>query len=583
MGERMLRGAPAAPGLAVGRAWSREVASHESRLVASDGREREHARALAALAQAAEDLDALAAGLSEEQAEIVRTGALMAADPALSAAVTVAALEDGLPASDSILRATEAHAEEIAAIADETLAARADDIRSLGRRAARLAAPGASEGGEAPPQSPPPPSAILIAADLGPADVAELAGSLVGIALIGGGATAHAAILARSLGMPMVTGLGPDVLDVPAGALLLLDGDDGSLVVEPTAERARAATGAMQTRERERERDAADGARPAVTRDGRRVTVLANVASVAELEVGLRSGAEGIGLLRTELAFLDAAEWPTEAQHLEVLEPILQALGARPAMVRMLDFGADKCPPFLSGTDQRGLALLVSHEGAFVDQLRATLRCSRDRDVRLLLPMVDHPDELAAAQRLIEHTARALGVERLPAVGAMIETPAAVGAVRTLAAAADFLSIGTNDLTAEALGVDRFSVNDARAHDPAVLRLIALSVNAAHEAGIALEVCGEAASDPVMLPLLVGLDVDELSVGSARVADVRRWIRRLGLGEVSELAAIALEMAGADEVEAALAPLARRLQSGEGSDAVAEGVDRGGRILALGP
>jgi phosphoenolpyruvate-protein kinase (PTS system EI component) len=130
--------------------------------------------------------------------------------------------------------------------------------------------------------------------------------------------------------------------------------------------------------------------------------------------------------------------------------------------------------------------------------------------------------------------------------------------------------------------VDRFSVNDARAHDPAVLRLIALSVNAAHEAGIALEVCGEAASDPVMLPLLVGLDVDELSVGSARVADVRRWIRRLGLGEVSELAAIALEMAGADEVEAALAPLARRLQSGEGSDAVAEGVDRGGRILAHG-
>jgi phosphoenolpyruvate-protein kinase (PTS system EI component) len=582
MAERMLHGAPAAPGLAVGRAWSRESARHESRLIAPEDREREHARALTALAQAAEDLDALAAGLSAEQAEIVRTGALMAADPALSAAVKVAVLEDGLPASDSILRATEAHAEAIAAIADETLAARADDVRSLGRRAARLAAPEASDGNDAPAQSQPPQSAILIAADLGPADVAELAGSLVGIALVGGGTTAHAAILARSLGIPMVTGLGPGVFDIPAGALLLLDGSDGSVVVEPAADRARSATAAIQAREGERERDAADAARPAVTRDARRVTVLANVASVAELEVGLRSGAEGIGLLRTELAFLDAGEWPTEAQHLEVLEPILQALGARPAMVRMLDFGADKCPPFLTGTDQRGLALLLSHERAFVDQLRATLRASRDRDVRLLLPMVDHPDELAAAQELIGHTARALGVERLPAVGAMIETPAAVGAVRTLAAAADFLSIGTNDLTAEALGVNRFAVNGARAHDPAVLGLIALSVNAAHEAGVALEVCGEAASDPVMLPLLVGLDVDELSVGAARVATVRRWIRCLDASEAGELAAVALELAGAAEVEAALAPLARRLQSGEGGDAVAEGVDGSGRILAFG-
>jgi phosphoenolpyruvate-protein kinase (PTS system EI component) len=583
MSERLLRGSGAAPGVAVGNAWPRSAAPRENRVIAPEHREREHARAIAALSAAAAALDALAAGLPDEQAEIVRTGALMAADPALSAAVKLAILEEGMAAGDAILQAADAHAEAIAAIPDATLAARADDIRSLGRRAARLAAPEAIEGNGADRQPLPPPGAILLAEDLGPADVAELASSLCGIALVGGGATAHAAILARSLGMPMLTGLGAEVLEVPPGAPLLIDGDAGSLVVEPAAELARAARVLMEQRERERERDVADRERPAMTRDGRRVSVLANVASVAELELGLRCGAEGIGLLRTELAFLDAGDWPTEAQHLEALEPILQVLGPRPAMVRMLDFGADKCPPFLTGTNERGLALLLNHEGAFVAQLRATLRCSRDRDVRFLLPMVDHPDELAAAQQLIEHTARRLGVHRAPAVGAMIETPAAVDAVRALAAAADFLSIGTNDLTAEALGVDRFAANGGRAHDPVVLSLIARSVNAAHEAAIALEVCGEAASDPLMLPLLVGLDVDELSVGAARVADVRRWIRCLRGSEVRDLAATALEMARADDVEAALAPLARRLQSGEGCDAVAEGVERSGRILAFGP
>jgi phosphoenolpyruvate-protein kinase (PTS system EI component) len=306
------------------------------------------------------------------------------------------------------------------------------------------------------------------------------------------------------------------------------------------------------------------------------------VASVAELELGLRAGAEGVGLLRTELAFLDARGWPTESEHLEAIEPILRALGPRPATVRVLDFGADKCPPFLSGTDARGLALLLSHEDAFVLQLRAIIQASRNRQVRILLPMVDHPDQLSAARELIERTAVAVRVERVPPVGAMIETPAAAAAARALAARADFLSIGTNDLTAETLGADRFSSNDAHPHHPRVLELIARSVTAAHEAEIAIEVCGEAASDPAMLPLLVGLDVDELSVGAARVAEVRRWVRDLRGSEARSLAATALEMASAEEVAAAVAPLTRRLQSGEGGHAIGEGIECSGRILAFG-
>jgi phosphoenolpyruvate-protein kinase (PTS system EI component) len=590
MSERLLQGVPASPGVALGAAWRRSDHTPATRVVpvvpvAQRSRERE--RALEALDAAATELDAIAARLPAEEGEIVRAGALMARDPALAGAVESAVLERGLAGAEAILEATGTHAAVIAALGDETLAARADDVRSLGRRAARLAAdvgsgevaPGEVSATGTSPRAP----TILIADDLGPADVAELSSALGGVVLVGGGATAHAAIVARSLGLPMITGLDATVLAIPDGTPLALDGSDGSLAVEPSVERTQASAAAMGTRLRAAERAGAECDLPSVTRDGRRVSVLVNVAGAPELEVGLRAGAEGIGLLRTELAFLDARDWPTESEHLDSLEPILATLGDRPATVRVLDFGADKAPPFLRGSTRRGLELLLVHRDAFVRQLRAILLAAHGRDVRILLPMVDSQAQLVAARRVLEHTARALGVTAVPPVGAMIETPAAARAARALAIRADFLSIGTNDLTAATLGADRFAANQARAHDPRVLALIAQSVAAAHEAGICIEVCGEAASDPLTLPLLVGLGVDEVSVGAARVGTVRRWIRGLSQVEVHELAEAALAMSEAVEVETAVRPLARRLESAEGGHAADQGLERNGRVLALGP
>jgi phosphoenolpyruvate-protein kinase (PTS system EI component) len=294
---------------------------------------------------------------------------------------------------------------------------------------------------------------------------------------------------------------------------------------------------------------------PAITSDGRRITVLANVATPAELDVGLRYGAEGIGLLRTELAFLDALDWPTEQQHTDVLQPILSGADGRPAVVRVLDFGADKSPPFLRGVGERGLALLLRYPDAFVCQLRALLLCSHDRDVRILLPMVERPEQIVATRALLEHAAEQLGVVAIPPLGAMIETPGAAENAPAIAEQTNFLSIGTNDLTAAMLGADRFAENAARAYDPRVLRSIARSVSAAHAAAIAIEVCGEAASDPVMLPLLVGLGVDEVSVGAARVGEVRQWIRELVASSAERVAGAALEMGTADQVAAAARPL----------------------------
>jgi phosphoenolpyruvate-protein kinase (PTS system EI component) len=226
----------------------------------------------------------------------------------------------------------------------------------------------------------------------------------------------------------------------------------------------------------------------------------------------------------------------------------------------VLDFGADKSPPFLHGTSQRGLELLLANPDALICQLRAILLAATRHDLRIMLPMVDTPGQLARSRTLVEQVGRSLGIKRLPPLGSMIETPAAVDNAAAIAGRSDFLSIGTNDLTSTTLGADRFAANAARAYHPRVLRSIAASVTAAHGADIRIEVCGEAASDPVMLPLLVGLGVDELSVGAARVGQVRDWIRQLNAAEATGLARSALTMDTAEEVEWAARPLAVELQ-----------------------
>lgn len=575
MAERLLAGHPAAPGVAVGGVWRPAAPRRADHVVDEDARGAERDAAASALARTGEELEALAERLGGEQGDIVRAGALMAADPALLASVEDLVRDRGRPAAEAILEAAGAYADAIAALGDPVLAARADDVRSLGRRAAAHATPDdRGQAGGGPRAAPAGEAAILLADDLGPADVAELPAAIVGVALAGSAPTAHAAIVARSLGLPLATGLGPEALALDDGTLVALDGEAGTLLIDPEPEHARAMQARMQARQRARARDEAERELPAQTRDGTRLGVLVNVAGTAEVAAGLRAGAEGIGLLRTELGFMEATSWPTEAEHVALLHPILSALGERPAIVRVLDFGADKAPPFLRGTPERGVALLLAHRDAFAAQLRAIARVAAGRDVRVLLPLVDAPEQVRAARELLD-------VRGLP-VGAMIETPAAARAAAAIAAASDFLSIGTNDLTAATLQTDRFSGAGACSHDPRVLAHIGASVAAARGAGLRIEVCGEAASDPVMLPLLVGLGVDDVSVGAARVGLVRRWIRALQADAARALAREALALPTAGDVVALVEPSARELRSVELGDAVGETVHGGGRLLAFG-
>jgi multiphosphoryl transfer protein len=532
MPERQLRGVAASPGIAAGRAMVFAVLDTAPAEEVPPRHRAAHALlATDALEAAAAELEDLARRLAADDlhadAEIVETSALMARDPGLIDAVERAVVDEGQPAMNALVGACEAQASLLASLPDELLAARASDVRSIGRRAARLAS-GAStsikgiRGG------------IVVAEDLGPADVADIQDWAQGIALAAGGPTAHAAIVARSLGVPMACALGPATLDLPQGAALVVDGEQGRLVIDPAPARLAEARAATAQRDAARRIAAESRDLPAVTTDGHRVTVLANVASAVEVRAALQAGAEGVGLLRTELLLLDAAGWPTEAEHRRALRPVLAPLAGRVATVRVLDYGADKLPPFLRDDGARGIGLLLRHPDALEDQLAAILAEGAACDLRILLPMVDDASEIDAVSRLVAR-ARARTRTQSGVLGAMIETVAAVERVAEIAARCAFLSIGTNDLTAAILGVDRFAAGEARTDDPRVVAAIARTVEAGHAAGIPVEVCGEAAADPALAPLLIGVGVDELSAGAARVGALRGLIRTLAMEDCQKL------------------------------------------------
>ncbi|MEA2466037.1 MAG: multiphosphoryl transfer protein [Thermoleophilaceae bacterium] len=567
MPEQVLRGRPASPGVGAGAARVLTAPVASAAALPVEAREGAALEAEEALRTAARELDSIAADLRaagrDDEAEIVETGSLMAGDPSLAAGVRERVIETGATAASALVAATGEHAEALAAIADETLAARADDIASLGRRAARIVL---GESGSASTGVP----LVLVAEDLGPADVAELDEDVVAIALAAGGVTAHAAIVARSLGLPMVVNAGGDLMTARDGEPLVVDGDAGEIVLAPGAERLEEAEAARARRASARAAAEQERTLPATTADGRGLTVLVNAAGAAEARAGLDAGAAGIGLLRTELAFLDALAWPSVADHERALRPVLNEVGA--ATVRVLDFGGDKTPPFLRGESERGIALLMKHPEALAAQLEAIDRAGEGTELRVMLPMVASAAEVETVRSLLP------GVQ----AGAMIETWQAVAAIDEIASASDFLSIGTNDLTHSVLGSDRFAPGEVAAHHPRVLDAIARTVEAARAADIPVEVCGEAASDPITVPLLVGLGVDELSVGASRVGAVRRWVRALDYLDVRRVASAALGLTDAVEVARLVDPIARRLVLLEAGEAGGERVNGGGRVATLG-
>ncbi len=562
---RTFEGVPASPGVATGRAVVLAGTGGLPDPGAGDDEVVRDPRQAAlrvdeALDAVAADLRALADRLRgngrADEAEIVGVGALIADDPALRAEARREAAEGRSP-SRAVLRAAERHAAAIAAIGDPVLSDRAADVRQVGRRAAALlsgegsGSPGPSRGNGT--------GGVLLAEELGPADILGMEeGEIVAAAAVRGGPNAHAAIVARSLGLPLVLGLDPGLLRVPEGTAVVVDGDSGSVTVAPGDDAMSAARAAMESIAIRKTALAAGRDLPSETADGVAVALLCNVATAAETRAGLESGADGVGLLRTELPFLEATSWPDEEEHRRVLQPILWQLAGRVATVRVLDFGGDKVPPFLTAAQDgregqaRGLPPLLRTPDALGSQLRAALRTGAATRLRILVPMVTSLREVRLAREELERAVEAVGSEGAghPELGVMVEVPSAALLAERLATQVDFLSIGTNDLTERVLGVHRRDpgARPALAAHPTVITLINRVVRAGAAHGKPVGVCGEAAGDPLVLPLLVGVGVSSVSVSPSRVDEVRARVRTLSAETCRQVARAAVRLDSVEEV-----------------------------------
>ncbi|MGH8895425.1 MAG: putative PEP-binding protein [Egibacteraceae bacterium] len=484
--------------------------------------------------------------------DIVAVGALIASDATL-----VDAARDAAAVSDDPLRAVrdavELHAMALEEVADATLRERAADVRQVGRRVVDRLAHGA--GGA--PAAPPSHSFVLVAAEIGPADLLEHVGQgLAAAVAVRGGASSHAAIIARSVGLPMVTGVDSALLELPDHTRLLIDAGQGLVVAYPNDDQVAQARSATEREERRRVALAAERGRRHATADGQPFTLLANVATDIQTRIAVDAGAQGIGLLRTELPFLGADRWPGEADHRRALRPIFAEAGNAAVTVRLLDFTNDKIPPFLAGTGGGpvGLDALLANPDALTAQLSAVLDLGRRIDLRIMIPMATTTQELRTIRAAVTAVAADLG-EPAPPVGAMIETVAAAEAVHDLAEVADFFSIGTNDLAAQSLGLDR---RDPRARPeltahPHVLRLVGRVATVGARSSRPVSVCGDAAAHPATLPLLLGAGIRTFSVACAHVDQTRYLLRRLDTGRCAELVAEALKRGDADEVLALVA------------------------------
>ena len=496
--------------------------------------------------------DRLRAAGRGQEAAIIEVGALIAADPALSEPA-LAAVRGGEDAALAVRAAAETQAVAMEGLANRELAERAGDIRQVAQAVLeRLGNPVSA--------ARPDGDFILVRLEVGPADLIELAeAGLAGAVSVAGGASSHAAIIARGLGIPMIAGADAAVLAVPPGQAGFLDADSGELILGAIEGMARnTATSQREPRSRLAVPASAVSAR---TADGREIVLLCNVASAAETRRGLAAGAAGVGLLRTEIPFAQALAWPTLAEHRAALAPVLGLLAGRPATVRLLDFSGDKIPPFLRGDTPSsgqagGLDALLTHPGALAGQLRAVLETGRDTQLAVLIPMVRSLGEIAIVREALAGAAAALGCG-LPRLGIMVELQSTAADAQTFAAAVDFFSIGTNDLTGDVLGLGRLdpAAGPALAAHPRVLTLIERVADAGRRAGIGVSVCGDSAADARVLPLLIGAGVGTLSVPAARVPRVRSWLARLDTAACAELVARASQATTAEQVWDLVPPL----------------------------
>ncbi|WP_186206122.1 phosphoenolpyruvate--protein phosphotransferase [Burkholderia gladioli] len=519
----------------------------------------------AALASTARELEALARETGARLGEA--EGAIFAAqrellDDAALLDETARRVVDGHGLAWSWHRATEQQAAKLAALPDPLLAARAADLRDVGRRvlghlgdadvegSADVSGDGAGQGAPA----------ILIAEDLTPSDTAQLDLAVtLGFCTVAGGPTSHTAILARTMGVPAAVACGAALLALRDGEHVVLDGNAGRLYAGVSAADRERAAEAQRRFVEAQHRAAANRALPAATLDGHVLEIGANITRPAQVKAAIESGADGVGLMRTEFLFLERHDAPDEEEQYACYRQMVEASGGRHLIIRTLDIGGDKQVPYLNLPHEsnpflgvRGLRLCLRRPELFVPQLRALYRAAMHGPLWIMFPMVSTLDEARQAIALAETVRAELDAPKVP-LGIMVETPSAAALADHFAELVDFFSIGTNDLTQYVLAIDREHPELARMAEslhPAVLRMIAQTVDGARRHRKWVGVCGGLAGEPLGAAILAGLGVDELSMSVRDIPAVKTRLRASRLDALRALARRALDAADVDAVRA---------------------------------
>ena len=553
--DNTLPGVKAAPGVAIGKLLhqTRELPHYPE--LGNDSSE-EHQKLEAGIEQAHQDLAALIEKMNAEgvgtHAEVFEAHRELLNDPAIRDRAK-GFIENGKSAVWAWHTSFLTEADQMAKLDNAMLAARAADIQDVGMRVLRLMM-GLDTSSSAMPEN-----TILVLDDITPSEVVTLDRDRVaGICTIEGGATSHAAILAGSLGIPYLVNVPAVIRDSDNGTAVILDAGKAKLRLNPAAEEMSACEEKRKAAAQAHEEALKVTHEPAITRDGHRVEIAANIGSQEDAEKAVELGAEAVGLLRSEFLYMERVSEPSIEEQVSVYEGILSTMGKdRPVIIRTLDVGGDKplaylpLPkeenPFLG---ERGVRIGINRPSILRKQVQAILKAAHAGSARIMFPMISSLDEFRAVKKLVREEQEKLGVENV-GIGIMIEVPSAALLADQFAKEVDFFSIGTNDLTQYTLAVDRGHPRLAARVDglhPAVLRLIDMTVKAANRAGKWTGICGSLASDPAAVPVLTGLGVQELSVSVPALPLVKAKVRELDFIQCQEIAKKALTVDSADEV-----------------------------------
>lgn len=552
----VIGGVGASPGIAIGRVHRLKSETFQIVEASSRSPQQELTELSKAIEQSATELKDLFARLKEKtdasKAAIFSAHLEILEDPALIEEAEQA-IQAGKTAAFAWNQAILVHAARLANLNNELMANRANDLRDVGNRVLRRLV-GGGEVSLKPLQA----DSILVAENLSPSDTVQLdREKVLGFCTTSGGATSHVAILARSLGIPAVAGIDRRALDIPEGTEVVLDGDLGEVRLNPNWIEKEKILDHQREVQNRRKTALTQAKEAAVTMDGKTIEVAANIGGLEDAKKAVELGCDGVGLLRSEFLFLERATAPSEEEQYRVYQDIADVLGKRPLVIRTLDVGGDKPLQYLPiPTEEnpflgvRGIRVGFLKPEILREQLRAILRVKSKGKIHVMFPMIASLQELRQAKAILEEERKKLGAAPIQ-VGIMIEVPSAALMADALAKECDFFSIGTNDLTQYTLAMDRGHKDLAKqvdGLDPSVLKLIDLTVKAAHANGKWVGVCGGLASDAKAVPILLGLGVDELSVSIPVIPLVKSQVRETTLEIAKTFAQRALEASSAKDV-----------------------------------